>query len=62
MNSPSKEPMFEVDLCDIESVLSKDSPLQKHYDVSGELLTDISGNNNIHKQLTCNDSDYSFVE
>lgn len=55
INSPSKEPMFEVDLCDIES----HSPLQKIHDASGgALLTDISGN----KQLTCNDSDYSFVE
>ena len=55
INSPSKEPMFEVDLCDIESP----SPLQKIHDASGgALLTDISGN----KQLTCNDSDYSFVE
>lgn len=59
INSPSKELMFEVDLCDIESLLSKDSPLQKIHDASGgALLTDISAN----KQLTCNDSDYSFVE
>ena len=55
INSPSKELMFEVDLCDIESP----SPLQKIHDASGgALLTDISAN----KQLTCNDSDYSFVE